>query len=108
MSSVLTTLTTASSLARVIANVPYKSYLLFYISSKIIILPLHLDLPPLHVLHHLVNQVTDVVKSPDSFQGAPHRIIYHELLNPEASKGANPVCRQSMKKRRRWCSGAVR
>ncbi|KIN06778.1 hypothetical protein OIDMADRAFT_99334 [Oidiodendron maius Zn] len=32
-------------------------------------------------------QVTDVVKNPESLQGAPHRIIYHELLNPEASKG---------------------
>jgi hypothetical protein len=33
-------------------------------------------------------QVTDVVKNPGSLQGAPHRIIYHQLLNPEASKGA--------------------
>lgn len=33
-------------------------------------------------------QVTDVVKNPDSLKGAPHQIIYHELLNPEASKGA--------------------
>ncbi|KAK5994291.1 Cytochrome P450 monooxygenase [Cladobotryum mycophilum] len=33
-------------------------------------------------------QVTEVVKNPKSLDDAPHRIIYHELLNPEASKGA--------------------
>jgi hypothetical protein len=31
-------------------------------------------------------QVTDVVKNPESLQGVPHRLIYHELLNPKASK----------------------
>jgi hypothetical protein len=33
-------------------------------------------------------QVTEVMKNPDSLQDAPHRIIYHELLNPAASKGS--------------------
>lgn len=28
------------------------------------------------------------MKNPGGLQGAPHRIIYHELLNPEVSKGA--------------------
>ena len=43
----------------------------------------------MQTLHRKHEQtVADVVKNPDSLQGAPHRIIYHELLNPEASKGA--------------------
>ena len=33
-------------------------------------------------------QVTEVINNPDSLNDAPHRIIYHELLSPEASKGA--------------------
>ena len=33
-------------------------------------------------------QVTEVIENPDSLKNAPHRIIYHELLSPEASKGA--------------------
>jgi hypothetical protein len=33
-------------------------------------------------------QVTDVIKNPRNLQEAPHRIIYHELLSPDASKGA--------------------
>jgi hypothetical protein len=33
-------------------------------------------------------QVNDVIKNPENLLGAPHRIIYHELLNREASKGA--------------------
>jgi cytochrome P450 len=42
----------------------------------------------IHLQRLLGAQVADVVKNPDTLQGAPHRIIYHELLNPEASKGA--------------------
>lgn len=42
----------------------------------------------IHLQQILGAQVTEVVKNPTSLQGAPHRIIYHELLNPEASKGA--------------------
>ncbi|KAH8595382.1 putative P450 monooxygenase [Bisporella sp. PMI_857] len=42
----------------------------------------------IHLQRVLGAQVTDVVKNPDSLQGAPHRIIYHELLSPEAAKGA--------------------
>jgi len=33
-------------------------------------------------------QVTEVVNKPESLKDAPHRIIYHELLDPEANKGA--------------------
>jgi hypothetical protein len=33
-------------------------------------------------------QVTEVANNPGSLRDTPHRIIYHELLSPEASKGA--------------------
>lgn len=33
-------------------------------------------------------QVTEVVNNPSSLQDTPHRIIYHELLSPEANKNA--------------------
>jgi len=33
-------------------------------------------------------QVAEVMNNPDSLHNAPHRIIYHELLSPEANKGA--------------------
>ena len=42
----------------------------------------------IHLQQLLGAQVTDAVKNPDSLLGAPHRIIYHELLSSEASKGA--------------------
>jgi hypothetical protein len=38
-------------------------------------------------LENLVGaQVKEVTKNPESLQDAPHRIIYHELLSPEANK----------------------
>jgi hypothetical protein len=42
----------------------------------------------IHLQQLLGAQVTEVVQDPESLQGAPHRIIYHELLSPEARKGA--------------------
>lgn len=42
----------------------------------------------IHLQQLLGAQVTDVVNNPESLRGAPHRIIYHELLSTEASKGA--------------------
>jgi hypothetical protein len=42
----------------------------------------------IHLQQLLGVQVTEVVQDPESLQGAPHRIIYHELLSPEARKGA--------------------
>jgi len=42
----------------------------------------------IHLQQFLGAQVTEVVNHPDSLQDAPHRIIYHVLLSPEASKGA--------------------
>lgn len=42
----------------------------------------------IHLQQILGAQVNDVVNNPASLEDAPHRIIYHELLSPEANKGA--------------------
>ncbi|RDL31138.1 Uncharacterized protein BP5553_09927 [Venustampulla echinocandica] len=42
----------------------------------------------IHLQQLLGSQVTEVLNNPDSLQDAPHRIIYHELLDPKAQKGA--------------------
>ena len=42
----------------------------------------------IHLQQLLGAQVAEVVKNPDSLQNTPHRIIYHELLSPEANKGS--------------------
>jgi len=38
----------------------------------------------------LRNQIKSILRNPDQMNDAPHRIIYRELLNPEANKG-HPV-----------------
>ena len=35
-------------------------------------------------------QVRSVLRNPDLLNDAPHRVIYSELLNPEANKGLPP------------------
>ncbi|KAF4626931.1 hypothetical protein G7Y89_g11222 [Cudoniella acicularis] len=42
----------------------------------------------IHLQQLLGAQVNEVVKNPEVLQDSPHRIIYHELLSPKASKGA--------------------
>lgn len=50
--------------------------------------------PPMAGLIHLQEilgaQVNEVVKNPGSLSNAPHRIIYHELLNPKTSQNVPP------------------
>jgi cytochrome P450 len=38
----------------------------------------------------LESQVKKVLQNPELLDGAPHRVIYSELLNPEANKGLPP------------------
>jgi cytochrome P450 len=38
----------------------------------------------------LENQVKRVLQNPELLDDAPHRVIYNELLNPEANKGLPP------------------
>lgn len=42
----------------------------------------------IHLQQLLGSQVMEVLSNPSSLQDAPHRIIYHELLDPKAQKGA--------------------
>jgi cytochrome P450 len=43
----------------------------------------------------MIAQVRSVLKNPNSLNDAPHRVIYSELLNPEANKGSpSPTERQ--------------
>jgi cytochrome P450 len=43
-----------------------------------------------HLQVILGKQVKDVIANPDSLKEAPHQIIYHRLLDPDAHKG-NPI-----------------
>ena len=38
----------------------------------------------------MIAQVKSVLRNPNSLNDAPHRVIYSELLNPEANKGLPP------------------
>ena len=38
----------------------------------------------------MIAQVKSVLQNPNSLADAPHRVIYSELLNPEANKGLPP------------------
>ena len=38
----------------------------------------------------MIAQVKSVLQNPNSLDEAPHRVIYSELLNPEANKGLPP------------------
>ena len=38
----------------------------------------------------MIAQVKNVLQNPNSLADAPHRVIYSELLNPEANKGLPP------------------
>ena len=43
----------------------------------------------------MIAQVKSVLRNPNSLDDAPHRVIYSELLNPEANKGLpSPTERQ--------------
>jgi cytochrome P450 len=40
-----------------------------------------------NLLQTIEAQIKSVLKNPDQLNNAPHRILYSELLNPEANKG---------------------
>jgi cytochrome P450 len=44
----------------------------------------------------MIAQVRSVLRNPNSLDDAPHRVIYSELLNPEANKGLPPPTEQQL------------